>query len=337
VKLTSPEQWVCSIPYLAGFTPEMSVVTTFITNEGEVLLTMRTSIDPILDNPDLFIDTVATAAARAGAESAVHAIYAGTVPLDRDMPFLSLMVDQIKEIDGLGFLDLLQVHVTDNGNTYWRVICDCCAFDSYTVPGFNAIDQSVRDAVAVKFIGAGVAPVGKRSDIDDEFELMSISDETRSNAFVSNASDHDAYSKERSIHGAQWCIAQLQVPLDDWTTEDLIRFGLFISESVKIRDNVLYQLIDMSQDQTRETYKKFLNVYRASDEEQRAATACIVGVCAMMLGDGARARVALDLSEQANPTYSYTRLLQASLQMAMPPSVFAELLSSARQTDNLLV
>ena len=100
-------------------------------------------------------------------------------------------------------------------------------------------------------------------------------------------------------------------------------------DNVRIRDTVLWDLAHASSSDRATGRANLIQATRHLPDEYVPHVATVLGIEQWMTGDGARASIATQRALAANPDHSLARMVQQGLQAGMPPTVFAEMFTTA--------
>lgn len=317
--LASPAALVAGIPYLLGFAPRDSAVLLWL-SDGQVGLIQR------LDLPG-FGDIDAWAAAvwtHVGARESDEVIAAFVDPLSAVGPVADRLIADTRT-RGLLLRDLLEVR-----EGRWRsLLCDdpgCCD------PAGQAVDVAVSDAVAAEFAVLGVAPLPTREDL---VASLSADDSAAGRVTLQlgaarpSGADAEAW-RDRAIAEALAVLAGSAVqPASDADIAALLE-GLV---DVRVRDTVLWELMELPQPGLHAALAALVPIVRAAPPGLVAPAATCAAICAWLVGDGARARIALDRALADNPAYTMAALVDGALRGGLPPSEWRAAMSGLTRAD----
>lgn len=170
LRLTGPDALVAAIPYMLGFTPQNSLVVSWIGADLEVEMSMRVDIPPrAMSEPDgpvgeALVATVLGPIPRLSATSTpVVLLYPGAVAEGGALPAAGLArtVEEALNDRGRPPLDVMCV----DGNRWWSYLCTtptCCDLCG------NEVSEAVALDVQARFVAEGKAPRATRDDLVTE-------------------------------------------------------------------------------------------------------------------------------------------------------------------------
>ena len=329
--LRSPDAVVTAVPYLLGFMPTESIVIVWVA-AGTIALTQRIDLPDANLTPDEsknFAASVVSSALQAEAESAVVCIFTdrgdGT-----DLPYLDLVAGLMVAMHGAGIQTsdalLVSSEAEHLANRWWSYLCTsgCCP------PEGRDVDERVALGIRAKFALLGVAAMESREGLEKSLDsdalaagrvaLLVKKQFEGSNAEIDPKEAESAVEEWRQV-----CIpfvldvltaARNQDHLDEAQCAHLL-LGL---ADVRVRDTFLWHL-------AREADRHgilavLLDSLRKAPVGLVAPVATVAAICAWLLGDGARALIALDRAEDDDPGYSLAELVRYSLSCGMPPKIW---------------
>jgi len=252
--------------------------------DGSVLLTQRADTEPTLADPRAFYG-----------------------PADQQNPDEVVLVtygkiDRQKAID---FSDTFPTHVKDflwvKDGRWASLMCDdpeCCP------PQGRDIDTSVPP----EFVIEGVAPLLDREQLKNDCRPVGTVrlDPTRLN------------EEERDQYLSRLAKAMSRAPR---TAPVLRELGCALFD-IRVRDTVLWEAVRT--DKQQKAYDLFSAICRTLHPQDVAPAATCAAISAWQLGDGARALVALDFAQEADPDYGLANLVRLSLSSGLHPSAWTE-------------
>ena len=315
--LQSPDHVMSALPFLLGFIPAASAVLLWL-RDNTLVLTQR------VDLPDPTVGEKASKGLHDWASQVAHA----SRHIDADHVLIALCTD------GEVHVNHRQGHLSTLASALCRSIVDAGAYPQaiwlvhedqwvefdFATASFagprHVLDPQIAAEVADDFDCAGYAYQSARQDLVHEVAgnrehqmavLQALHDDPRLGLDLSNDHERDAMidlfiESCQGVCGGGERAATLLLALLD----------------VQVRDCILWQL---SAEQPNEQCVEHLRLLvRCAPPGLRAPVATIAALYAWMLGDGARANVALDQALDDDPEYALGRLLQVALINAVPPS-----------------
>jgi hypothetical protein len=320
--LRSPDALVASLPFLLGFTPRDSVVVAWLAR-GALVLTQR------LDWPDrdphgAWLGALLAPRATTRADEVVVVLVGDGGPAGSPAPdVLGAAVQQACEAAGLPLRDLLQ----SRGDTWRSLLCrdpGCCPAQG------RLVDASVRLAVAAEFTAAGHAPLADRADV-----VASLQPDAGTRARLA---PRVAAAQPRPGDREAWrdeAIAAIADAVSGTTaeSEDASAVAIAALGDVRVRDTVLWDVTTGTPAMRVRARGILLEALRASPPETVAPVATAFAVVSWLLGDGARAAMAVERALDADGTYSLALLLRHGLEAGLPPQHWAEAMAGLTREE----
>lgn len=313
LSLRSPDALLSALPYLLGFHPQESVVAVWL-RDGRLLLTQRIDL-PGADTPlPAWVQALwGHAAARAADELVLVAVSGHPLPV----PVIEAATEPAPAA-GVRLRDVLRVQ----GDRWWSLLCEdatCCP------PEGRRIRQAAADAVAAEFTGRGRAPMPARTDLVAQLAHdagWSADVAARITAPPRGRGEREAW-RDRMLARLLDLLSRAE-PLDADAVAD-VASGL---ADIRVRDTLLWDATRWAEDDACRALDRLLECVRATPIGTVAPVATCAALVAWLLGDGARAQVALDRAQAADAGYSLALLLAASLRAGLPPSAWREAMGS---------
>jgi hypothetical protein len=300
VTLSGPAAAVANIPAMVGFTPKDSVVAIWL-KDGSVLVTQRADLIPCLNDP--------------------HSFFSPMRKHQPDEVILTFWTDKRIDSDDDSVLSFIEygkadVFVRDAmwiANGRWgSLVCDdseCCP------PAGREIDPCLKAQELPD-------PIADRDDLLAEVNPKGTE-----------------RMKPLDPHGIEgWRDKQIDRIIEAWTVggfeseKHVIRAGRALHD-VRVRDTIAYLVCDLTPDQKRDAYDLAATVARSMHPLDAAPACTVAALLAWLSGDGARANIAIDYAQRCDPDYSLAMLLSHSLAVGLPPSAWAESMSTLSYDD----
>ncbi|MFM9050475.1 MAG: DUF4192 domain-containing protein [Actinomycetota bacterium] len=303
LRLSGPADVLAAIPSLLGFRPQGSMVLLAMQPDGVVACAARADL-PSPGDVEQWTRTFLPAVQHTPGASA---ILAGFCAPDDD-PHLSACFAALSRLLrdlGIPVLDMIAVL----GGRWRSVMCQdshCCPREGWPV------DLLGEDFMRVRL---GVSDVAaSRGDLVAELDPRSegvLSDDDLATAPMVDESDRDTV------------IDSIVARLVDSDAEDsrgcdsaMLLSGL---RDVRVRDTVLWDLIHRHPEGWSRAAVRLADALRAAPPAFVPPVATVLAIVRWQMGDGARARIALDRACLADPDYTLALLIGGMLDHGQPP------------------
>jgi hypothetical protein len=322
------------VPHLVGFVPSHSfVVLGHAAGSDRAAVTMRFDLPPGGLTDSDFVRMLHAwedsfgALERSGATSATVVLYpAGSDELwsdviDDDLPHRELveLVAGMVVQAGCTVRDSVCV-VGDRVRSYLCESPGCCP------PEGTVADPSEVLRIQAALVGVGSAPLPSREALVDALAARPDGDPVREaveharpGALARQPSDV-IEQVESFLHAvARWDRQRDASDRERRFTRLVATAGLLVT-AIAPRDYLLRELAVECDSQHVEAVRSVLaEAVRCTSGPELAGLAAVLAVAAWLTGDGAAARVALDRSLDADPTYSLAHLVTEALDHGLPP------------------
>jgi hypothetical protein len=353
LEMSGPDQLVASLPYLLGFQPSESLVVVW-TKGGRILLTQRVDLPTTDDGVDLadFARILVQPLKGHDPDEAVLVVIDGTCDVHDDSSDEQAAIDAGPEVSrgqrnqfdgadsmprrelvdavmralaamGVSARDALEV----SGDRFRSYLCaeECCP------PAGRIVDPVVANAVAASFAVRGVSALASRAD------LVSVLEPDPAGVARIEPLIVDREQELDDALGAGGSAA-----VESWRDDQVDRLTSMIFEGgelsdadtvtmlvglcdVRVRDTLLWHLSSAS-----EPYgclDRLLIGLRLAPNGYVAPIATCAALVAWLLGDGARAAIAIDRALNDDPAYSLAVLVGTSISAGLPPSAWQDVMS----------
>lgn len=318
--LSTPDALLASLPYLLGFPPAESAVLLWL-RDKRILLTQR-------------VDLPASAADNAPWVTAVW----GHVAAQRADEVL--IVVATSRPDAADRLNDLRVHAQRCGVRVREAIilregrwCSAlCASPGCCPPEGRPVDPAVTWEVAAEFTADGIAPAPDRATLvrecaADDIKVSSVGVEL----------DTMPQLRKTKRWRAQVIVTFLKL-VDDAAARSRVRdlttviAGL---DDIRIRDTVLWEISVADRSRRFAALEVLMECTRSAPEHLVAPAATCAAITAWLVGDGARARIAVERALLARPGYTLAGLVEHSLRVGLPPSAWTDALAGLSRAECL--
>ncbi|MFZ4485862.1 MAG: DUF4192 domain-containing protein [Candidatus Nanopelagicales bacterium] len=352
LKMTGPDQLVASLPYLLGFQPSESLVVVW-TKGGRILLTQRVDLPATGDGVDLadFARILVQPLKGHEPDEAVIVVVDGSCDVHCDGSDVHAVADGGQEgyrteRDEFGAADpmprrelvdavmralaAMDVSVRDalevSGDRFRSYLCveECCP------PAGRIVDPVVANAVAASFAVRGVSALASRADLVSVLE-PDPAGVARIEPLIVN--------REQELDDALGAGGSAAV--ESWRDEQVDRLTSLIFEGgeladadtvtllvglcdVRVRDTLLWHLNGASEPYA--CLDRLLIGLRLAPNGYVAPIATCAALLAWLLGDGARAAIAIDRALNDDPAYSLAVLVGTSISAGLPPSAWQDVI-----------
>ena len=307
IVMTSPDAVVAGLPYLIGFTPRESAVLLWL-GRGRLLLTQRLDLPPGAPSSEW----TGAVWSHAGARQADALV---AVLVTDDSPHADIPAVLVDEAAARG-VDVRDVLVVSGGR--WRSLL--CRDEACCGERGRQVDSRVAALVAAEFTGAGVAPSPDRASL--ESELMPAGRRRRPAAMPASGPEREQW-RDGAIDSF---VAEVAGPAArPASSPEAFLDGLVAAlRDVRVRDTVLWEVSALDREAQGRALQVLAAALRRSGPGAVAPIATCAAVTAWLLGDGARAGIALRHALADGPDYSLAVLVDGALRAGLPPSAWRE-------------
>jgi hypothetical protein len=351
LEMHGPDHLVASLPYLLGFEPGESLVVVW-TKGGRLLLTQRVDLPaedrqvdltefanvlvrPLKDHdPDEAVlvvieevNALATAGARVVGDSPdehrvageAGAFAAGSLPRNE---LIDAVTTAVTELD-VFVRDA--IYISRGRFRSYLCVDDCCPVNG------RVVDPVIANSVAASFAVSGVSALPSRADLVAVLEpdpmgvarieplIIDREQEIDDSLGTGGSAAVEAWRDDQIDHlAALICGSE---DLSDAHTVDVL-VGLC---DVRVRDTLLWHL-----NSAHDRYgclDRLLIALRLAPDGYVAPIATCAALVAWLLGDGARASIAIDRALSDDPEYSLAVLVGMSISVGLPPAAWKEVMA----------
>jgi len=309
LRLRGPHEVLAAIPSLLGFRPQGSVVLLAIRPDGAVACAARADLP---DGPDLeewslsFLPAIEHS-------GEVHAILAGFALPEDDERLAACFAALTSVLRHRGCVVLDTIAVL--GGRWRSITCrdaECCPREGWPVETLD--EDFMRVRMGVPSVAAN------RQELVDELASATLTIVTPEQAM-------DMQDRDAAIRGVLGFL--VGDPRKAWSMSD----ALGALRDVRIRDTVLWDLMHEHVERWPEAARQLTALVRTAPDEVLASPATLLAVLRWQMGDGARARIAVERALGACPDYGLALLMEGLLDHGQPPwtwrAALAELPRSA--------
>lgn len=327
ISLNSPAALCCAIPSLLGFEPTDSVVLLWFEGRS-LILTQRVDIPPV----DVDAARWAAAVGSHPAAGMTDRVIAFVFPAPGTRLNLQHARTLVDALAGQRWASALEgVGVRDGALVNLR--CDdshCCP------PEGEPIEPSLRDAVRAEFAGQGVSPLRSRQHLVDSLgpDADLIEQVVASGRLAGERGV--GLAGERREEWRDAAIASVLAWLRDRTAasdpERLAHLLLSLRDT-RVRDTVLWELAHLRTRLVVRAADQFARLLRAAPEGDVAPVATCACVAFWLIGDGARAGIAIDRARQDAPEYTLAQVFDLALRCGKPPHEWRDAMRMLTRAD----
>ncbi len=350
--LSSPDHLVASLPYLLGFTPCESLVIVWM-KQGRLLLTQRVDLPPSDGSVDLeqFASALVRPLLPHSPSEAIVVVVGDVAPDVADHELPASPAEPVGAVADRAVLDLpcgdalpmrdlvtavgrvlgeMTVAVKDalyvERDRFGSFLCEdtCCP------AGGRNVDPVVANAVGASFALRGVTALQSRSELVSVLEPDPTGVARLEPILVERELEIDDLLGDANGPGIeQWRDEQVEriaaLILEDGELSDDDSVAVLIGLcDVRVRDTVLWFL--SRNDKGFGCLDRLLLTLRLAPNGYVAPIATCAALVAWLLGDGARAMIAIERALNDDPDYSLAALIGGSLAAGLPPTAWNEVM-----------
>ncbi|GAA4504466.1 hypothetical protein GCM10023191_058760 [Actinoallomurus oryzae] len=310
LRLRSPADVVCAIPYLVGFHPSDSVVVLACDGTAGAC-----AVRLDLTAADELLEHVAGLIARRGPDGA---ILAGYGPPGRVTPMVERVRDRLHD-QGVRVRDALRV---EDGR-FWSYLCT----DTRCCPPEGTFVDVTASPVAAAAIAGGLVALPDRGELERMLapvgrpatRAATVRAEQRLKGWAEFERDAERVAARMAREGVPLvrdvidrACADGRMPGD----EETAWLGLLLA-GTRVRDEAW---VRMTEPHLQTHMMLWRHVLTRVAEPYAAAPASLLSFAAWRAGEGALANIALDRALSADPAYSMALLLRELFLSGLPPS-----------------
>ncbi len=321
--LRSPDAVLSALPYLLGFIPTASIVIIWV-RQHRILLTQRLDLPPA---ETALVGWLEARWAHQAASQAVELI----VILVTDRPDARHLADAVLARAGEAGLPVRDALLLTDGR-WWSLMCtdpQCCG------PRGRVVSTRVKAAIAAEFTLMGVAPLADRAalvaaldEAGEAAERMLPIVRARAAGTAAKGAAREAW-RDAAIAQVQAAFSSRDMPL----TDDEVAMLVVGLSDIRVRDTVLWETTRLDTDALHRGLTALMSTLRCTPQGWVAPVATACATVAWLVGDGARALVAVERALLDDPEYSLAILVVQSLQAGLPPDSWREALTTVSRDE----
>lgn len=302
-RLRDPDEVIAALPYLLGFRPQSSLVVLGVRGgPNELRVTARVDLPQTRPEADTVARTLAAALVRAGADRALLVVVRPEPGTADDRALVRPVVRRLRR-SGMtvsGPLEVSDEEVPHPARLGPGVPVPALAVES-VVQGRQVFERRADVAALVRRRPEGISA-----------ELARALDQIASAQVPADDLEHALDELVRTVRSGVQCASRPPA----LTAGDLALVCLALRH-LPLRD----RLLDHVAAEEGSPYDDLLlRVCRTAPEAWVAPAATVLAAGAYLRGDGVLARCALDRALEVEPGYSLARLIELSLDHALPPA-----------------
>jgi hypothetical protein len=307
LRLRSPADVVCAIPYLIGFHPADSVVVLACDN-GRGAYAVRLD----LTAQDALLEHITDLVARRRPEGV---IVVGYGPADRVTPMVDRVRDRL-DASGVRLREALRVEA----GRFWSYLCSdraCC-------PAEGTYADVSTSPVAAAAIAGGMVALPDRRDLErtleptggEQMRQATARAERKLAAWAESATSRvPAHMITEGVPLVRDLIERACEGSDPPADDEVAWLGILLV-NLRVRDEAWVRMKDPDLDAHIRLWR---HVLTRVTEPYSAGPACLLSFAAWRAGEGALANIALDRALSTDSSYSMARLLQELFISGLPP------------------
>lgn len=321
--LRSPDALVAAVPYLLGFHPRESAVAVWLRGR-RIVLTQRLDLPSSAAHHPAWLAAMWNHPMSESADEMVLAIVSEH-PADPDL--VALVSDRAAEA-GMEMRDVLRIHE----GRWWSLLCSdeqCCPREG------RAVDPDTAGAVAAEFTVAGRAPLATRQSLEDALGPDQVRQALVAVALAAAPAPPSGAAREpwRDDRIRSTLLLLAEDPGTGEQRAERIADVLRGIDDVRVRDTVLWEVSRWEPEALESALDRLSDAVRSAPVGYVAPVATCAAIVAWLLGDGARARIAVDRACRDDAGYSLAVLVAASLAAGLPPAAWRESMTVLTRDD----
>ena len=331
MNIQTPRQLISAIPHLVGFHPDHSLVLVAF-DDDEISSVVRIDFPTEAESfvfPKILQRVIGTL-------DNPHLVAIAYVDCEQD-DLLELKVTQVTQVlhkfcetQSWPVLDLLQV----TNNTWRSLMCN----DENCCPVLGHELSASTPTTEIEFVIAGSSPFASRETLAARLAHRDLGDgkEDFDKDFLDVKKEVEEKLQSLETIGIAQVVDEIFLELSKTSHVDfrhVARCAVGI-ENIRVRDGLLRQIFDNPEVRTCVRANLF-EVVSLVPAGYVAASATVLAGCAWLDGNGALARIAIDVALEADSTYSLARLLDTALSHGIPPRVWSDSLAAVSYEDCL--
>lgn len=324
ITLDGPASLPIVIPHLIGFHPTNSLVVIGLdATKSTVKVTCRADLIDESELPSMDWTSIVRALRRSSCVGVIVAIYPQDGSELRDLPHQEVVVSLVETLTAAGFVvrDALALSGMKY-RSYWCADDGCCPADG-NEPG---PDHILSLSAALVFEGS--SPRGSRAEL-----VAALTPREPQDPIMKALATRRGGIEMRMPAGVEakvQCLIEAfgqEEPISDSERIRLTVITAWVCADIPTRDVFLYFLTKDPDGRTLAKARDILGeVVRCSNGHERATAGASLAVCAWVSGDGASARVAVDVALEADPSCRLAALVGVALDDGQPPRLWSRLM-----------
>ncbi len=325
VTLDGPSNLPIVIPHLLGFHPTDSLIVIGLdATKSTVRITCRVDLPTQVDWSNDWSPLI-HALTRAKCVGALVVVYPSEGQSLSELPAVGVVRSVVADLNSAGFVvrDALAISGLKY-KSYWCVDEGCCPDEGNEPSAEHVL------ALSAALVLEGSAPHASRADLMSALAPRAGDDPLRAEVFarrggiemrLPSGPDARALTLVEILHSDE--------PITDATLIRCVVFLALVCADVVSRDLLLYYLTRVPDVHSLSRARSILGeVVRCYEGRERASAAACLAVCSWVLGDGASARIAVEVAEATDSSCRLAALVGVALDNAEPPATWMSLMNS---------
>ena len=334
ITMHDPQHMVAALPYLLGFHPQRSLVAVGLNGDAHpahVVMAARYDLDhDDVDYPATLAEHLWSAIVNQHAVTAVLlVVFSDEVGVAVGYQPHEALVARVEEYLFAKGVQIVDVLYTDTERV-WVYGHEFADSPWHGQP----VLAHVRDEVAANFVLAGRAPVANRAILVQESQFRPSSRADQLTELVPDLIQAPLTDPDRMLEA---CDAITDLLLH--TGHLSVRQEAFIVAALMhlpVRDLVLFELVPASRSHRLSAIERLTQIAQDTPDIYAANSVTLLAILHWLIGDGARANVAIARARAAEPECSMAQLIETALLCGMPSEQFTNLFGGAVSKESCL-